>query len=579
MDLKKNPLAVLAPLALLAALAGVNWGLPGADKAARELPAQWNSPAFFDALTSGWQNIYDKSRGSTPLLAETDGKYTAHLDAPVSIDFGAGLPPAILHNSYRSMLIRSEYADEALPLSDLAQMKPAKLDFRPPSFLYGGGYLYPLGAYYLALSKLGIIQRMSMRRTLENPGSLRMIYAAGRFLSALAFAGVCCLCFLIASRLQGAEAGLFAFIFALTSPLALVHAHYLTPHLWAAFWGLLSVFVVLRALPAPGFRPMIWSGVFMGVSAGSYWSQFHVLIFLAALLLSEGRAFFSRGSLLRTCAMTGAGALTFLLLNPYLPGAWALALREMAPGPAPAQFSYWANLAALVTHTLPATLGLPCALAAAAGCAAGLLSKNAAARALAAACILMFFISGALIPSDLAAGARRFFPWLMLSLAAGGVFVSGLVRRAPGWLKVPLLLLCFVPGALLAGAYEANFLRDASPSSNFAKMGAELDSRKPEGRMGLLELPQPSNAPQFRLDRWPLLLVTPAGLSGLADKDLPEYLLVAFQHKQAALAVLEKKYALAAGFYPRGVPGFSVDPAIGPANRPVELYRRREARS
>ena len=60
MDLKKNPLAVLAPLALLAALAGVNWGLPGADKAARELPAQWNSPAFFDALTSGWQNIYDK---------------------------------------------------------------------------------------------------------------------------------------------------------------------------------------------------------------------------------------------------------------------------------------------------------------------------------------------------------------------------------------------------------------------------------------------------------------------------------------------------------------------------------------
>ena len=54
---------------------------------------------------------------------------------------------------------------------------------------------------------------------------------------------------------------------------------------------------------------------------------------------------------------------------------------------------------------------------------------------------------------------------------------------------------------------------------------------------------------------------------------------MAFQHKQAALAVLEKKYALAAGFYPRGVPGFSVDPAIGPANRPVELYRRREARS
>lgn len=563
---------------LTAALIGITWGLPGSGKKDRVLPARWNSPVFFDALASGWQDIYDRSRGSTPLLAETDGKYSTLLVNAAKVDFTGALPPGKLHNSYRSMIIRSQHPDEALPLSDLAQMKPEELNFRPPSFLYGGGYLYPLGAYFLVLSKLTVLQRLSLRKTLENPDSLARIYTAGRFLSALAFAGICCLCFLTADKLAGPGAGALAFLFALTAPLPLVHAHFMTPHLWSAFWGLLSVFFLLRAMPSPGFRDMILSGIFLGASAGSYWSQLHVLVFLAAILLSPGRAFFRRGPLLRAGALACAGALTFLLLNPYILGGWKLALREMAPGPGPLHFTYRANLAALFTTAFPAALGLPCTLAIAGGCVHGLLSKNSVTRALAAACIAMFFLSAAVIPADFPAGVRRFFPWLMLSLVLAGIALNRLAGAMPRLLKIPLFLLCFLPGAVMSLAYGLNFARAASAGATFSRMGAELDALKPEGRLGLLEFPQPCSAPHFRLDRWPLLLVTPAELAGLADKDLPAYLLVTFQQKRGVLKVLEEKYALARGFYPERVLWFDIDPAIGPANGPIELYRLKEVR-
>ncbi|HNW43895.1 MAG TPA: hypothetical protein PKI19_05270 [Elusimicrobiales bacterium] len=573
MDSKKTILAALAGIALAAALTGIRWGLPDSGKAAKLFAPQWKSGVFFDALSSGWQDIYDKARGSTPLLAETDGKYSAHLDKAVRVDFTGALPPKELHNSYRSMLIRSQYADESLPLSDLAQMKPERLDFKPPSFLYGGGYLYPLGAYYLALSKLGLIQRLPLRRLLENPDAMNGIYAAGRCLSALAFAGLCCLCFLIAGRLATTRAGTFAFIFALTAPLPLVHAHFMTPHLWAAFWGLLSVYTLLRGMPAPGLRTMLLSGICLGISAGSYWSQLHVLIFLAAVALSAGGAFFRREFLFRICALAGAGALTFLLLNPYLLISGKTALREIIMGTPPREYSYWANLRSLLTNTLPGTLGLPCTLAVAGGYVAGLLSPKPVARMLTAACVIMFFLSATTIPADFSAGVRRFFPWLLLSLVPAGLFVDSLFSRTPRLLRLPLLLIVFLPGALLAAAYEVNFNLAASPASAFSRMGAMLDAMKPEGRLGLLEFPQPSCAPHFRLDRWPLLLATPEEMPKLAAKDLPLYLLVTFHQKYGVGKLLEERYALVRGFYPARVAGAGVDLAVGNINAQLELYR------
>lgn len=577
-------------LSLLLPLAGIKWDNPGLDRSRRVLSPDWDRAKLFDALASGWQDLYDKSRGATPLLAETGGKYATRLKGAVKVDFNKNLPPAFLFNSYRSMLIRSRYPDEALPLSDLAQMKPAQLNFRPPSFLYGGGYLYPLGAYYLALSKTGLIRRLPMRRMLEEPDALGRIYTAGRFLSALSFAGICLMCFFIARELSNFSAGALAFAAALTTPVLLTHSCYLLPHVWSTFWAMAFIFLFIKAMQAPHFDPFgktagqaqglklpVLSGVCLGISAGSYWSQLHILIFPAALLLSLGKGLLRKDVLVKAAAAAAGGALVFIMLNPYLLIEWRTALMEWktASGadPGALHHAYPAKLAALFTKTLPRTIGITCTLAVIGGYIWGLLSGKPAVKSLAAACLIMALLVAPAIPADIPAWIRRFFPWLMVSLLLSAAALEALLSRLSGFWKAPLLILFLLPGSLMSFTYAYNFALASGPGSTFFRMADELDAMKPDGRLGLLEFPQPAYTPHFRLDRWPLLFVTAGGLASLGGREPPPYLLVTFHQKNSVLKVLDDKYELLRGFYPEQVLGFRIDPALSAANIPVELYK------
>lgn len=572
MNQEKRILSGLFLAALCLGLAGINWDRPSSARAERVLSPDWDRAGLFNALTSGWQDIYDRSRGSTPVLAEIEGKYSTRLKGTAKADPGKGLPPGFLLNSYRSMLIRSRYPDESLPLSDLAQMKPAKLDFRPPSFLYGGGYLYPLGAWYFALSKTGAVKRLPMRGMLEDPDALGRIFTAGRIISALAFAGICCLCFLLAGELSGAAAGTLAFAAAMTAPLFLAHAHLLTPHLWSAFWGLASVLLLMKGLPELNAGLLAFSGACLGLSAGSYWSQFHAAVFHAALLFSAGTGPFRTKQALRLLLVPAAAAAVFLLLNPYLPGDWRLAVKEMFPS-SPLPASYARSLAALFGSVLPKSVGLSCTLAIVCGYIWGLLSRKPAVRWLAAACVVMALLAALVVPADFPAGVRRFFPWLAISLLLAALAVhSAISKMSSMLLKAALAAAFLLPGFAMSYVYTLNFVRADSADATFSRMAGELDSMKPDGRLGLLEFPQPAYTPHFRLDRWPLLFTTDEALAGLDRGELPRYLLVTAYQKPGVQNVLDEKYGLVSGFYPASALAFSPDPLISPANAAIELY-------
>ena len=52
--------------------------------------------------------------------------------------------------------------DEHLSIMALRRIRPARFDFNPDLFQYGGAFLYPLGLYYFALAKLGVIEITSL---------------------------------------------------------------------------------------------------------------------------------------------------------------------------------------------------------------------------------------------------------------------------------------------------------------------------------------------------------------------------------------------------------------------------------
>lgn len=571
--------AALAAAAFAFGAAGAGWDLPSAARAARVLPPQWDRTALFDKLASGWENIYKQAAGSTPLDAEAAGKYSTRLKGRFSTDFKAPLPEPELWNSYRSMLIRSRYPDEALPLSDLARMNPSKLEFRPPSFIYGGGFLYPLGAYYFALSKAGAVKPLPLRRALEEPDTLGRVFLAGRLASAAAFAGVCLLAFLIAGRLGGVASAYAAFAAALALPALGIHARFITPHLWSTFWALAAVYFSLLSLPGLKLKPLLAAGACLGAASGSYWSAAHAAIFVLAVLLSPGREVLKPEALKRLGLSVLVGAAVFLALNPYLPFNWETAARELntaqvLPGPGARTGLY-----TLFAGILPLALGPVFALLFPAGCLWGIFSGRPVIRNLSAAALMFAAPASITLYPEFPSGIRRFFPWLLTGLIIGTLFLDRLAARLKPVLRAAVFSLALAPGFVMSSAYAMLFVDAAGPLSTFRRMADKLDSMPAGATLGMLEFPQPAYTPAFRLDRWKLRLADETALRTTPPGDLPGYLLVNHNQKEALYVFLHMHYTLDAGYYPRTVLGFDTDPFLCAANPPLELYRlKQEAR-
>lgn len=569
-------LAVLAAAAFAFGATGLSWDLPSSVRAGRVLAPHWDKAVFFDKLAGGWEEIYRQAAGSTPLAAEAAGKYSTRLKGRFSTDFKAPLPEPELWNSYRSMLIRSRYPDEALPLSDLARMKPAEFDFRPPSFIYGGGYLYPLGAYYFALSKVKAVEPLPLRAALERTETLGGLYLAGRLLSAAAFAGVCLLVFLITRLLQPGAAPYAAFAAALTLPALGVHARYLTPHLWAAFWALAAVYYCLRALPGLELRPLLAAGACFGAAAGSYWSAAHAGLLMLAVVASPGKAALRPEALKRLALAAAAGAAVFLALNPYLPFNLADAAREFAPGAPGAGPAFETGLWIMLTRIFPTTLGPAFALLLPAGCIWGLFSGRALPRNLALAVLLFSLPASFTLFPEFSSGVRRFFPWLLTGSILAVLFISRLTEKLRPAARFAVFALLLAPGLVMSAGYTAAFADAASAGSAFRRMGDKLDAMPSGAELGMTEFPQPAYMPAFRLDRWRLRLADSETLKALPAGDLPVFLLLNFDQKRGLGEFLSANYRLEQGFYPRAFLGFTPDPFLCAANPPIELYRRRK---
>jgi hypothetical protein len=570
------PAILLGLSACAAAFYGLDWDLPSAARTGRMLAPAWDKTVLFDRLASGWQDIYAKSAGSTPLQAEAAGRYSTHLEGWFLAEPGNGLPPQDLYNSYRSMLIRSRYADESLPLSDLARMKPAALDLRPPSFLYGGGYIYSLGAYFAALTLPGVLERLPLRQALEKPQALARIYLAGRAVSAAALIGICLLAALITAKLSPSCPQAAAFAAVLSLPSVVIYSHYLTPHLWAAFWGLLSLYFALSAVPGLRLRPLIGSAVSLAMAAGSYWSALHAAALVFPVLFSGGRSDLDRAALKRLLAACLAGAAVFLAVNPYLLPNWSAAVFEVFPGGSSPWAGTASGTAGFLLRTVPAVAGPAMLLLVPAGCVWALLRGTPAMRSLSIGLLILLVPVAMAVPHGFAAGIRRFFPWLVSGAVLGIIFLWQALEKLPAFWRGAMLAAALAPGLLMSGAYLAAFSDASGAGSTYRRMADTLDSMPAGAELGMTDFPQPAYMPAFRLDRWKLKFADERTLAAAGAKDLPRYLLVNFESKPGLSGLIAEHYDLFAGFYPRAARWFTPDPALCAANPPLELYRLRK---
>ena len=577
--------ALLAGLALALGLCGLRWGLPSRGRLERVLPPGLDTPEFQGELVRSWSRMHE-SFGPDIMLSPAS--WPSGITGVQRVVPGWTRPPAILENSVRSFYVRSAHEDEQTFLIVLSRMRPWRLELNPHLFIYGGGYIYSLGAWLAAGAALHLAPlHRSLAPYLADPAGMASLYFVGRLFSVACYLGCGLLLLRIGRRHLGAEAGIFAALFFLLSPGVVVHAHVQKPHM---FWALLVLWTLdlsLGLLDAGGFAAYGAAGAASGLAVGTFlpaWPACLVVGFACALRIGALRK--PAAAELKGLAVAAASSVAaFFATNPYWILDWKTVHAEIKVVAGASVFNA-AHPLTFLLRTLPDAVTWPIlALIAAGGALAFWRGRREAKLWL---CVFAF-LAGLAMMSTIGGATvglvRYFLGFLAVGLLLAGRAAADLVRRESSrrpWLLAALALV--VANLALSGTtYAYNFQADAGDRSTHVQSGAWIEAHVPPGSsIGMLRLPQPSNAPYFRYDRYDLRFVESAELfAALPPAELPLYLAVTSPDydDRPAMAPNLSRYELAAAFdRPRLVPWIRINPTATTADPLIEIYRLKEPR-
>lgn len=302
-------------VALIVLLAGIDWGLPNRRR--------------MDLLLDGVTLTAEQRRG---LTSAHDTRRETYLErraqatrALLSGEEFKPVPPvtqpaALLSEEDKllglcSFVINSGDYDEALTYSSLSRMNPARLDFAPRYFTYGGAYLYPVGALLQVLEAAGVVRvTKDYAHYIDHPREMALIYMAGRALNIAAFVGVLFVLARLGLRIGGRAVGSLAMLVFAFSTLPLNQCLISKPHVYAAFWSTLGVLLALRYRDEPSRRRLVVLGVVWGMAVGSSLPCLLMVVVLGSLLLERTEF---RRSAVTVVSLIATMTLTFLVTNPY----------------------------------------------------------------------------------------------------------------------------------------------------------------------------------------------------------------------------------------------------------------------
>ncbi|MFZ5584723.1 MAG: hypothetical protein ACOZHQ_02215, partial [Thermodesulfobacteriota bacterium] len=306
---------LLVGLAAALMLAASFWGLPDAERVEIITGGRALAAAEIDDLNQSRQRYLEwaAAHGSEAARRLASGE-------PIKEGLPRRRPDAALgpegnRLALRAYLLGSEAIDERHIYHALSRMQPSQLDFDPHFYVYGGAYVYPVGAALYLGKLLGLIQLSSdLGRYFQHPEHIARMYLAGRWLSLAGYLAVMVVLGLWAMRLAGpAAAGLAMAAWALSS-LPLWMALVTKPHTWAAGWGIIALYLLQLQAGQP--RPWrTWaSGAALGLAMGSTITSGLIALAYPIFLFERRRPWAWLGQ----CLRAGLAALiVFVLTNPY----------------------------------------------------------------------------------------------------------------------------------------------------------------------------------------------------------------------------------------------------------------------
>jgi hypothetical protein len=162
-------------------------------------------------------------------------------------------------------------ADEIVSIMALARIRPAQAQFDPAFYQYGGAFLYPLGAWYLVLSKVGLVHVAPFDQMLANPQDMDRVWIAGRAFVLAAFVISAFLLFVAMNAVAPTNVSLAALAIYLFCPASIMFSVVIKPHWYALLWVNAALLIVVCALRQKRL-PFTWElllSVCIGLAVGS----------------------------------------------------------------------------------------------------------------------------------------------------------------------------------------------------------------------------------------------------------------------------------------------------------------------
>ncbi len=221
-------------------------------------------------------------------------------------------------------------ADEVLNIMALARIKPGQLQFDPGIYEYGGAYLYPLGAWYFVLTKLGIIHVGPFQQMLKQPQAMDRVWIAGRIFVLAAFALSALLLFIALRDFAPNAVALAALAIYLFCPATIMFSQVIKPHWYALLWVNAALLVLARAFMRRRLKigAELLLASFLGLAVGSA-----MTFAVFAAVLWSALAFMALQKMIKPTVLLRVPAfaiLVFIATNPYYILNWHAAQAERA---------------------------------------------------------------------------------------------------------------------------------------------------------------------------------------------------------------------------------------------------------
>jgi len=426
----------------------------------------------------------------------------------------------------RSYLLRSYAPDEQATLKAISNMEPARLNFNPRFFFYGGLYLYPLAAFLWLLSLSGVITvRPDISYYFLHPEQMGMLFIAGKVFGAIFTSFAAYFVYKTGSRLYNSRTGLIAALIFSVTPAVTVWSHYLNPYAYTLFWMMLSLFLCTKLFDSDETRHYVFSGLSAGLTTGAL-SMYGLVVFSIPVIhflknLKNGfrAAVFSLFDRKIWLALLFFAA-GFLAVNPCI-----LTYLKQLSSEISSAAGYYPFRLSLVSvrhylrYTVLAAFGLPAWLMVACGSLYALLKHRKEDV------LLLLLLSAAVLYFSCAMTNYMHYGLFIVPLLIllGARLVDSLLARK-NLLKIAGILSL---SAVLVYTFSYSLSIDiaASRKNTRSAAGEWINESIPAGAViGMMELPSPWRTPPFRYFDY---RISVTGLNeGELKKTDPEYFIV-----------------------------------------------------